>query len=405
MKKKKMRVSLRLWIVLLFAASLVFSTLYPARIYANGVFPEDEKAFKEALEDTKNTTQSEIVRELLAVVPRPDWTNYKLLHGDEIIWENPAQPESSRVLVVAFMTSEDYKKYYEEGMGKTSYQLQKSLWVTILPEMRNHFVGNECPPTKKRIMQLLGLHPTWNVNNNVLLEMWVDPKVLFRPSPDPEITDHESELATRISDSDYWIYPTELNPFLCIDPYVYFRDSLYSIPETFKEWYDYRAKTIYNTEGDISTWGYPWTRLGYSYDWGDSDNHVGLSEFIIRIDPYAGYVKVKLEKAINFDENPDQWAANFRCGPADSMLSKTTSGTEVSLSWTNASGAEGYFLMYKAAVRGKPFEPPFEDSIDLGNTNHIDISLPSGACFHAAVQGYDARGAGAISNIVYIYIP
>jgi len=26
---------------------------------------------------------------------------------------------------------------------------------------------------------------------------------------------------------------------------------------------------------------YPWTRLGYTYDWGDSATHVGLSEFIL----------------------------------------------------------------------------------------------------------------------------
>jgi hypothetical protein len=25
----------------------------------------------------------------------------------------------------------------------------------------------------------------------------------------------------------------------------------------------------------------PWTRLGYTYDWGDSKTHIGLSEFVI----------------------------------------------------------------------------------------------------------------------------
>ena len=25
----------------------------------------------------------------------------------------------------------------------------------------------------------------------------------------------------------------------------------------------------------------PWTRLGYTYDWGESSNHVGLSEFVL----------------------------------------------------------------------------------------------------------------------------
>ncbi len=26
----------------------------------------------------------------------------------------------------------------------------------------------------------------------------------------------------------------------------------------------------------------PWTRLGYTYDWGASQNHIGLSEFVLR---------------------------------------------------------------------------------------------------------------------------
>ena len=28
--------------------------------------------------------------------------------------------------------------------------------------------------------------------------------------------------------------------------------------------------------------GYPWTRLGYTYDWGNPKGEVGLSEFIIK---------------------------------------------------------------------------------------------------------------------------
>ncbi len=28
--------------------------------------------------------------------------------------------------------------------------------------------------------------------------------------------------------------------------------------------------------------GYPWTRLGYTYDWGNPGSEVGLSEFVIQ---------------------------------------------------------------------------------------------------------------------------
>ena len=44
---------------------------------------------------------------------------------------------------------------------------------------------------------------------------------------------------------------------------------------------------------------YPWTRLGYTYDWGNPRNLVGLSEFVLRIDPNKnkGELTVKLEAA------------------------------------------------------------------------------------------------------------
>ena len=389
-----------------FFSVLFIFFIFGATAHAEEPTPEDIAAYKKALEDTRETTQSEIFRELLAVAPGADVVNYRRLYGDEIIWEDPDHPEKSRVLVVAFMTASDYDNYYKAYMGKDSYSLQKSLWVTVLPEMRSFFIGKECPPSKKRVIKALGLHPTWNADYNVLLEMWVEVKDLFRPSPDPEISDHESELATRAPE-DNWIYPSDINPFLLIDPYALFRDTAFSASQTYKEWYRDRAKTMYNTEGDVKDWGWPWTRLGYTYDWGNADNHVGLSEFVIRVDPYSGWVNVKLERAINFDESFDEWNANFRCGPKAPMMALTTGTTGGVLVWTPVPNADGYYVKYKAGERGQPFAPPFEenDEIDVGDVNEFSVSLSSGACYYVAVQAYGPKGRGGISNIEYLYVP
>ena len=45
---------------------------------------------------------------------------------------------------------------------------------------------------------------------------------------------------------------------------------------TYEEWFTDRKNTIYY--GDHP---YPWTGLGYTYDWGDPGCEVGLSEFVI----------------------------------------------------------------------------------------------------------------------------
>lgn len=73
---------------------------------------------------------------------------------------------------------------------------------------------------------------------------------LFRPSPDPEITDHEAQLS--FPDSKF------LN---VINEYI--------------KWFNGQKAESYGQGG------YPWTRLGYTYDWGNPDSEVGLSEFVI----------------------------------------------------------------------------------------------------------------------------
>ena len=81
--------------------------------------------------------------------------------------------------------------------------------------------------------------------------MWVKPSDLFRPSADPEISDGEAETEFR-----------RPNNFVTVsDAYV--------------KWYNDLKMQSYGSNG------YPWTRLGYTYDWGDNRRHIGLSEFVI----------------------------------------------------------------------------------------------------------------------------
>ncbi len=287
------------------------------------VNPADAEAYVRALRDSEEATQEKVFTGLLAVVPDWDAINYGRLHGSSIQWEG--EPGHSRVLVATFLDRPTYLQFYKSNLEshQESYTLQKSLWVTVVPELKNFFIKknsyNRCPPSCKRVMQLLGLHPANEYD--VLVEMWVDPNALFRPSPDPEITDHEAEVAAKMS-QDQWIFPSDRNPFLKIDESVMFKEKQWEQGSgvSYKKWFVNRAQTCYVTgpvldENDPKTWGYPWTRLGYSYDWGNPKNPVGLSEFVIRIDPNknGGEITVKLEKAYDC-ETPD-WPAYYRCRP------------------------------------------------------------------------------------------
>ena len=92
--------------------------------------------------------------------------------------------------------------------------------------------------------------------------MWVDPDDLFRPSPDNEIDDTTVGLS----------FPE-------------------NAAEEYQNWFN--GNILYS----YYPLRYPWTRLGYTYDWADNGTEYGLSEFIIR-----NNAKVRVEKTYSNEE-------------------------------------------------------------------------------------------------------
>ncbi len=305
------------WISNAFLIGAMVLSISASSLSARNYTQAEKRAYFAAIRDTRMPTQQEVYRGLLAVIPGNDQINTQRTHGEGIRWE--AEPGNSRVLVVSFMSRANYESYYRENLEQhlESYPLKKSLWVTVVPELSWYFSRTpSCPPSEGRMIRALGLNPA--MDYEVLLEMWVDSGDLFRPSPDPEITDHESTLAVQIGENQ-WILPSDTNPFVKLDNTQMYMDSAWSTPVTFRDWFVNRAQTIYTTanESDPATWGWPWTRLGYTYDWGNPFSAFGLSEFILKINPNqnGGEVTVKLEKAV--DILAPEWNQYFHCGRHD----------------------------------------------------------------------------------------
>ena len=99
-------------------------------------------------------------------------------------------------------------------------------------------------------IQMLGLWP--ECNYNAVVEFYVDPTMLFRPSADPSITTTTSGV-----DFPSWA------------------DEKYTVGETnFREWFAYQKSVAYVGDGAC-----PWTQLGYTYDWHHNADPKGLSEY------------------------------------------------------------------------------------------------------------------------------
>ncbi|MEP0872852.1 hypothetical protein NDA01_23840 [Trichocoleus desertorum AS-A10] len=202
-------------------------------------------AYVEAIEDAKLAEPQEIYRNLTPIV-----------------WYNPALVwDRSRVLVTVWTT---YSGYTSRVGGLM--RLPLDLWVTAAPDLQNFCKTYR--PTQEvslayRLNQLLGLPPDAANQPRSIVELWVEPRHLFRPTPDPDISDREATLE----------FP--LNEFA-------------TTPPSYQEWFSAQFASRYPTMGK----SYPWTQLGYTYDWGSQSdwqrfkpNHpaqVGLSEFVVR---------------------------------------------------------------------------------------------------------------------------
>ena len=219
-------------------------------------------AYWGAVEDARVPEIEEVYRHLTAITP----------HNTALTWD-----DRGNVLVATWTTWDGYT----QNVGNQLI-LTRDLWVTVVPDLQN-FCQTYTPtpeiPLAARLNQLLGLPPEMpdSAASRQLVEIWVEPQWLFRPSPDPEITDHEAELS-----------------FRPVSEFV-------SVPSSYLQWfyaeydqrYQYRGQPInrFSLESSDNV-PYPWTQLGYTYDWGnpadwetvdpDRPEEVGLSEFVIR---------------------------------------------------------------------------------------------------------------------------
>jgi hypothetical protein len=206
----------------------------------------------------------------------------------DLIWENGVP--GSRVLVATYGTAPNP---LPSPLPNPNYNLTRTKWVTVVPELYNFFTDK--PFSALRLEQLLGLPPCYG--NTTIIEYWADPKDLVRPSPDPEIIDHEAALD----------FPTATeNPkagkYLIFDTSATFFDEYDCNPpgsfncnyNDYPTWFNNRKSNVYFNADYQKTW--PWSRLGYTYDWGRPNNPIGGSEFmLVGSVPGGGGITVGLE--------------------------------------------------------------------------------------------------------------
>lgn len=190
----------------------------------------DSDIYKAAVADAMIADETEICSTLIAIRPENKYLK----------WQN------GKVLMVTWT-----KHGSSYPVGDTVTTWWSETWVTAVPEIKDWYKKNPVANDKLtlRTEQLLGMPP--NTGYLYFVEMWVNPADLQRPAYDNEIDDNVCGLYFTSSASADYI--------------SWFNDNILS--------------SYFPQPQD---WQYPWTRLGYTYDWGNKQNEIGLSEFIIK---------------------------------------------------------------------------------------------------------------------------
>ncbi|NET73808.1 MAG: hypothetical protein F6K62_23600 [Sphaerospermopsis sp. SIO1G2] len=199
----------------------------------------------DAIEDAKQPLESEVVNNLWNLSLRNRQIKWRIYQGN------------IEYLMSTWKYVNNPQKDWPIGTKK---QITRQTWLTAVPQVQD-FCQRYQPTNvdipdnielSLRLQQYLGLVLNKYSTKTHFVEMWVKSKDLMRPCIDPEINDTSCNLLpVPVPDSSPIIKAIYNNSY-------------------FNERKEY----------------YPWSGLGYTYDWGNPEKpHVGPSEFIINSTP------------------------------------------------------------------------------------------------------------------------
>jgi hypothetical protein len=166
-----------------------------------------------------------------------------------------------RVATMKFTGAWVWTTLLSPGAHTMSNGYASELWITLCPDLRQLLASYTGTNRTLRIEKALGLPPRTGTYG--VAEFYVDPKYLFRPAANPDVRSPSSGL---VADNT--------TPFLSANPFQ-------GISTAFATWFN----TTYQNRGYAATNldnSYPWTRLGYTYDYENSPNSpYGLSEYVV----------------------------------------------------------------------------------------------------------------------------
>lgn len=149
--------------------------------------------------------------------------------------------------------------------------LQRESWVTVVPEVRDSCNSWQDEDVMMRLRQLLGLRP--EDTKTTFVEMTVPADSMFRPTVDPSInTPWPCPEDQRAGGTCGLTFPAGVDT----------THITWMAKQMLASW---TVPNGYPGEGappGQAGLGYPWTRLGYTYNWHPGAPRYGASEYLVR---------------------------------------------------------------------------------------------------------------------------
>ena len=210
----------------------------------------NEQLYANSILDAMHAEQSEVVDSLWPITAANTKLQWKTINGQ------------SYVLMASFMR---FPASYPEGDSITNTWGES--WLFIPSQMKSR-IGqsfNASSDTVMRICQLLGLPPKNSRSNTHIAEIWVPASRLNRPAGNPSITTTTASA-----------------------------DLIESVTPAYESWFNnYIIYAYYHTLTSETDFHYPWTRMGYTYDWAPEAKKVGLSEYVLQASTGCWVEKVR----------------------------------------------------------------------------------------------------------------
>jgi len=221
------------------------------------------RAYRQAIIDSTVATPEEVVTDLLVPTPADARTKWRTIEGEQY-------------LLVGLLRREPFANV---KVGDR-FSLSGDRWVSVPGQLDQACANYRCSAQStsrldQTLKQINGLPP--DADYRYVVRFWIKATDLFRPCTDPRVSSascpEEVTSASATAPVPTTLGTTNLASFLWQQTNYAWR-----MPDRFQPRTAVSCAKVWTTQ---NCYGFPWTRLGYTYDWSPkSKDDVGLTEFV-----------------------------------------------------------------------------------------------------------------------------